>query len=945
MKLSAPLSLVACLLLSSAALAQSLVGEWCDGAVLANGRAVAFAGDVDGSGVRRVVIGAPGMPLQSDHGRVSVPGRFWLDADDVGDRLGAAVAGGLDLDGDGHSEVLAGAPGDDDAGPESGSVRALDGDGTEIYMLFGVQAGDELGASLAPVGDVDGDGRGDYLVGAPQPAGGGTGYVWLVSGADGQVLRTHVGLAAGERFGWSLAALGDQDGDGVAEYAVGAPTTLGVGSARVYSGQSGALLRELLGSEAGEAFGYAIGGGSDLDRDGVDELWVGSPEADAGVGTVQAFRVTTGELLWTAEGDGDEPRFGAALVGLRDFDGDGHGDVGVGAPGTFTPEGFAQDPGRAVVLSGADGGLLARAGGGHGSAAAGVALAAGDLQGDGLADLLVGGVMNNDGYGSSACVIAIGRNLARRSATSPAASRLGTSLARVGDLDGDGRPELLIGDPGGADPSGVVTGSARVETPEGKLLFVFHGDALNDRLGEAVASAGDVDLDGFDDLVVGAASRRGELSGRYARVYSGATGDVLYTFGATGSIAFGSVLAGGGDLDGDGCADVLVGGTSFATNQGNLVGFLDTGLVRAYSGRTGALLHELAGGEALGSSLAFLDDVDGDGSDEFAVGVPERFVGAPFFTLGEVELRSGATAAVLGTFTTFYYRIGTDVARIDDIDGDGLSDLAVTSWDAGFWSLGSVHGVSSATLTELWSDERETFYEGLSFGYAVEAGPPGSGSLVVGSPGTNVASGRAIGTVELRDQAGGGMLGGFSGYSGWDYLGYSVAHLGDVDGDGVADFAAGAPTEPSNLAGAEVGQSRVEVVLSGRVRQYSYCPLGPNSSGAAARITAAGSSRVSQNDLGFHVEGVPNNKFGLFLMGADAVQLPFHDGWRCIGSFKRLSPALSTGTGGELDWTADLNVPPAHLITAGSSWSFQLWFRDLPGSLDTSDAVRVAFVP
>lgn len=947
MKHSTRLGLFLWLTLVPAAHAQERVLELChfggDGSQY--GLAVT-ASDLDGDGDDEVVVGAPGFPGQSlSEGGVFFHSTWMMVAgDDADDHLGFAVAGGLNLDGDALGDVLAGAPGDDDNGAECGSVRALSADRVELHTIHGDATGDELGTSVAGIGDLDGDGFDDYVCGAPQGAAGGTGYACVVSGRFATTIRTHVGAASGDHFGRAVIGLPDVDGDGLPDYAVGAPYELGVGRVRVFSGADGSLLRVHDGALPGDEFGWALGSGADVDRDGRDELVVGAPRGGLAPGSAHVFSCADGSELWTLSGADAAGHFGASVDGAGDFDGDGCGDVVVGAPGgSFN--GFPNAAGSATVWSGRTGARLLRTGGGWSGAAAGAAVAGVDLDGDGLGEVIVGGAMNNDGYGATPCVLGFARSGRERVRVGQDGSRFGAAVAALGDLDGDGRRELAVGAPFWTNAQGLVTGSVRVETVDGDVIHEFEGDPTAGRLGGGVASAGDVDGDGVDDVLVGAGLRTGFVpGGAFARVYSGATGAVLHHFPGVGTSGFGTALDGGGDVDGDGFADVIVGGARFSSTQGDLDGFLSTGVVRVFSGATGAVLFALDGSSAEGASVAMLDDVDGDGFDDFAFGAPERFLGAPFFTLGEVEVRSGQTGALIGSFTDFYFRMGASLAALDDLDGDGVGDLAVGSWDPQpLWSFGTVHLVSTQTLLELSESQGQTAYTGLTYGYALSSPRDGSGTVIIGTPGTNTSGARAVGEVAV---SGAGPPTSLDGHSGWDYFGYSVAGLGDVDGDGFQDVAVGAPTEPGNSFGAQTAQNRVHVVLSDDLWHFNYGPLSPNSSGNGATITARGSGHLSRSDLTLDAAGLPPGKPGVFLLGSQQAQVPYFSGLLLVGGqVGRLGTPLLASPQGTVSTAVDLGSPPASFITPGTQWSFQYLFRDGGGAVNTSDAVLVEFLP
>jgi hypothetical protein len=942
------------LILASAAQAQRMTFNARGDRYEEFGRSVAFLGDRDGDGRDEVLIGAPA----NGPGRVYISSN-WLavTGDGVDDRFGAAVAGRLKLDAHALPDAIVGAPGDDDNGAQCGSVYAVSGNLLKLYARHGAAAGDELGSSVARVGDIDGDGFDDFLAGAPQRASGGAGYVRLYSGQSGAVLRTHTGQAASDHFGASVCGLWDRDGDGLPEYAIGAPGEQGRGGVRVYRGSDGAQLHHWLGTAPGDEFGYALGADSDFDRDGLDELLVGAPRGGVSQGYAVAYSGAGGsELLRIHSGPPDE-RFGAAIAGAGDFDGDGHGDWVVGAPGDDPFAVFPSGAGSVSVLSGVDGSLLAKAGSMGQLAMNGIAVAGrGEIDLNGVSEVVIGGLQNGDGYGDSSTVYTLGRVDDQRIDLGPEdLSLYGQALASVGDTDGDGQAELLVGAPRARNGAGDSVGMARLMRADGSTRFTWLGQFSGDRFGQAVANAGDVNGDGIDDLLIGSAETRAWLAAPgvgYARVYSGADGSLIHHLQGPGAASFGASLAGDADVDGDGRADLIVGGSRVELSSG---AFQSDGEVRVYSGASGQVLYSYSGvpfqQEALGARVALLGDLDGDGRSEFAFSAPERPVGAPYFTLGEVEIRSGVNGALLRTLRSMYYRYGTALQRMGDVNGDGHEDLCVATW----WvqpaeSEGTCHMVSGLDGSTLWMVEDTTLYDGPTFGYALanasDHNGDGVADLVIGVPGTTDAHGRAIGSVELRSGANGVGLRTWTGYSGWDYFGYSLTGLGDVNGDGQPDLAIGAPTDPDNGVGATPGRNRVHVIVSNELVKYDHCRLSPNSGGTRANLTASGSSSLALNSLTLAITDASPNKSGLFRMGSIASQTPFGNGFSCLsGIVARIGAPVTLDASGRTTKVVDLlGSFPGNLATAGSSWSFQFTYRQGPG-LNTSDAVRVLFTP
>lgn len=402
--------------------------------------------------------------------------------------FGWDVAGVDDADGDGRGDLLVGSFGENPAGAPEGAGRAYLLSGADRSLLFEFVSPNEqedglFGSSVASVPDADGDGRGDVLIGArSEQVGSGpeaAGRAYLFSGATGALLQTFVSPNEEEAgfFGSSVAGVPDANGDGRGDVLIGAsedPGTSPAEAGRVYlfSGADGSLLQTLVSPNEEELglFGSSVAGIDDADGDGRGDLLVGARQEDPDsspifAGRAYLFSGATGALLQSLVSPNEElvGNFGSAVSGVPDADGDGRGDLLVGAD-RDDPGSSPGDAGRAYLFSGADGSLLLELAspneevqGFFGLAVSGTP----DADGDGRGDLLVGAVFESPSTSPSRAGRAYlfsGANGALLNVlTSPNEARdgyFGFSVAGVPDADGDGLADALAGayfeDPGGS---------------------------------------------------------------------------------------------------------------------------------------------------------------------------------------------------------------------------------------------------------------------------------------------------------------------------------------------------------------------------------------------------------------------------------------------------------------------------------------------------------------
>lgn len=330
-----------------------------------HGRGMASIPDFDGDSSPDLLIGASQADFSAtDGGRVEIRssahgGILQTIHGHIADAwLGFSVVSCGDLDGDGVPDVIASAVNDSSGGVGSGAVYAYSGaTGHELWMTLG-QVGSHCGYSMASVGDLDADGVADVLVGAPWAVHNGVmgGYAQVLSGATGALIRLHIGTVEEMEFGQSVCALGDFDADGISDYAVGGhfddTGSLRAGAVFIYSGATGNLIRTHRGAYPKAYFGNGIAGTNDLDGDGVGEILVGAPGGRYW-GKAHVFSGATGAEIFLFESGNRGEVFGNR-VAAADVNGDGLDDFVISAR-------FAnQETGRVVVYSGADGRMLSQ---------------------------------------------------------------------------------------------------------------------------------------------------------------------------------------------------------------------------------------------------------------------------------------------------------------------------------------------------------------------------------------------------------------------------------------------------------------------------------------------------------------------------------------------------------------------------------------------------------
>jgi hypothetical protein len=428
-------------------------------------------------------------------------------------------------------------PQHDGTGPSVATAALTLADETKLLASDGVFE-DYYGCSVSGAGDVNGDGFGDVIVGAEadDDNGSASGSVYLYFGsATGVDPATESKLIASDgqendRFGWVVDGAGDVNADGYSDVIVSARWDddygAEAGAAYVYLGSAVGLDA---GSElklhasdgwADDRFGYTLDGAGDVNGDGYDDVVVGSPSDDDNGVSSGSFYVYLGssggidpgtETKVIASDGQDSDYFGWSVSGAGDVNGDGYDDVATAARG--------DDPqGSVYVYLGGPGGIdPATESNLWASDEIGfeIAAGAGDLDGDGYDDLIVG-CSGDDTIGANAGSIYLfmgssngidpNTELKVYASDGQPQEQFGESVAGAGDVDGDGYDDVIVGAPkvgGNAGAIYVLLGDLGGYTASEEVKLYASDAAADDFFGDVVASAGDVDGDGYPDVAVG----------------------------------------------------------------------------------------------------------------------------------------------------------------------------------------------------------------------------------------------------------------------------------------------------------------------------------------------------------------------------------------------------------------------------------------------------------
>ncbi|GAB2175797.1 M10 family metallopeptidase C-terminal domain-containing protein [Dongia sp. agr-C8] len=749
----------------------------------------------------------------------------------AGDNTGWSVAGLGDINKDGYDDFAIGAPGSDIKGANAGAAYVLFGSAQGVpaeldlgtlnassgFRILGAAGGDAAGYSVQAAGDVNGDGFADIVLGAAYADAHGTdsGAAYVIFGKSGGFGATIdlstlngsdgfrlSGVASGDLAGGSVQGAGDINGDGFADLIIGADGSdikgASSGAAYVVFGHGGAFTADfdlatvdgwngfvLYGGKPGDHVGWSVSSAGDFNHDGMDDLLIGSlVDPTTNVFGASAFvwyghngafypfnldqtSSNYGFIIESANGNETEFFTGFSVSGAGDVNGDGADDIIVSSPYAG-----ANGTGAAYVIfngPGAYGSYLNGLNGTNGFKISGIASgdqagwdvsAAGDVNGDGYADVIIGAPQAGGDGGGTAYVL-FGH---------------GTAFSATIDLD-------------------------NLSADEG---FWIYGDSAGDTAGVSVSAAGDLNGDGYDDLLVGApnAGPNGALSGAVEVIYGS---DLLGTRPVMGSI-------GNNVITGTGAKDVifgLAGDDKLSGGIGNdeIDGGLGNDTING-----GAGIDKLTGGDG-SDTFVFAKGETGDKIMDFVPGVDKLDLSAlgTFHFVGPVKSERPLFDGTPNALQVAYATTNSATMIQGDLDGDRVADFEITidRWmTVGLddFTAGSVvqTGPRVSHIQDNVRDHIGTDRTGGSVSSA-DVNHDGFSDLIIGAHEADgnmglvgyvfVVYGGAQGLPSNFDLSKLDGTNGFTvvGANQSDGAGFSVDTGGDFNGDGIEDILVGAP--------------------------------------------------------------------------------------------------------------------------------------------------------
>jgi len=659
-----------------------------------------------------------------------------------------------------------------------------------------------FGMAVSGIGDINGDGYDDVIVGEYI-----SNSVYLFFGGMSMDSVPDLTLNADNRFGYSVSGAGDVNNDGYADIIVGAYQEANyTGAAYIYYG--GVIMDTcadivLFGEGESNYFGYSVSGAGDVNNDGYDDVIVGANKYSSDSGRAYIYLGGTNmddsvDIIITGE---TNSQLGCSVSNAGDVNNDGFDDVIIGAYHKATYTGCAYVYfGGDVMDNSADVNLT----GDQEYSCFGYSVSgAGDVNNDGHDDVIIG-AYHRATYTGCAYVYFGGDvmdNIADITQTGTGeVSLFGYSVSGAGDVDNDGYDDVIVGAQNDNNGTGRVylnLGGSDSDSLADIIIVEAMGSTEGNNFGFSVSTAGDVNNDGYDDVIVGAYGNNDYIGKAYIYFGSSAeaadnTADVVLSGEGYGDDFFGYAVSAAGDVNNDGYDDVIIGAYRYASSMGRAYLFFGGTTINS---NADLILSGVQEYDCFGWSVSTAGDFNNDGYCDVVVSAigNSSETGRVYIYFGSSSMDEIADIILIGEEE--YSCFGCSVSGAGDVNNDSFDDVIVGS-DYFNSETGRVYiimgGCDINTINKVILNGEKS---GINFGCSVSgAGDVNNDSfddVIVGASGYDQNSGRTYiyyggNNMDTLSDAY------FNGCNERDQFGYSVSGAGDVNDDGFSDIIVGA---------------------------------------------------------------------------------------------------------------------------------------------------------
>ena len=658
------------------------------------GSSVSCAGDVNNDGFDDVIIGAYGNNSNTGKAYVYFGGNNMNNAADViltgqnpNDKFGVSVSNAGDVDNNGYDDVIVGAESyNNSAGSAYIFYGGMNMDNVIDIQVYGNASNSFFGHCVSDAGDVNGDNYNDVIIGAYGSSfNSGSAFIFYGSASMDNTADVTITGILFSNLGRSVSKAGDVNNDGYSDVIVGGDYNgFNTGFAKIYLGSSimdNVSDINLSGENSSDKFGWSVSGAGDMNGDGFDDVISGAPGFASGKGKMYVYYGATSMDQYsdvTKIGESTGSYFGYSVSNAGDFNSDGYSDILAGAYGMNLSMGkvyfyqYRSDPPRTLAdltLTGVSGSLF------------GIFTSdAGDVNGDGFSDLLVSAPNSNNSGRGRIFIFYGGPNMDNYpdyvKSGSIDGNQFGISVSGAGDVNGDGYDDIIIGSNSvGFESNGkadIFLGGANMDTVADVTMYE---QQTGTRYGETVSKIGDINSDGYDDVIVGDMDYNSYI-GRAYIYYGGANmnnGIDLILSGSSAS-QFGHSFAPAKDINGDGYSDLVVGARSYGSGLGRVYIYYGG---PAVDNIADVILQGFVTGEEFGNGLAS-GDVNGDGYTDVICSAPfyNSYTGRMFLFYGGPSMDNTADKIFAGDTVSGFFGAYLTCA---DLNNDGYDDIISTS--------------------------------------------------------------------------------------------------------------------------------------------------------------------------------------------------------------------------------------------------------------------------